>query len=181
MDYYIAGIPFSNELYHHGIKGQKWGIRRYQNPDGSLTPEGKAKYGTIDNFNRNYKRDAIREGLQRKVQANVNRSAKRGSEYIKQGHTKGRTIGHGVARQAAMEVGALAAAAMIGGYVGKRVVSGKMGMDSAAGTILIGNSVVHTLLTGATAYNIYKTASKVRDIRNAEKRGAKSNEKKRKK
>ena len=30
-----------NELYHHGIKGQKWGVRRYQNSDGSLTAEGK--------------------------------------------------------------------------------------------------------------------------------------------
>ena len=28
------------ELYHHGIKGMRWGIRRYQNPDGSLTPAG---------------------------------------------------------------------------------------------------------------------------------------------
>lgn len=31
-------------LVHHGIKGQKWGIRRYQNEDGSLTPEGKERY-----------------------------------------------------------------------------------------------------------------------------------------
>ena len=28
------------ELYHYGVKGQKWGIRRYQNEDGSLTKEG---------------------------------------------------------------------------------------------------------------------------------------------
>lgn len=33
---------YSNELYHHGIKGMKWGIRRYQNEDGSLTAKGKA-------------------------------------------------------------------------------------------------------------------------------------------
>lgn len=33
-----------NELYHHGVKGMKWGRRRYQNKDGSLTPEGNKRY-----------------------------------------------------------------------------------------------------------------------------------------
>ena len=33
-----------NELTHHGIKGMKWGVRRFQNKDGSLTPEGKRRY-----------------------------------------------------------------------------------------------------------------------------------------
>ena len=33
-----------NELMHWGIKGMKWGIRRYQNKDGSLTPAGKKRY-----------------------------------------------------------------------------------------------------------------------------------------
>lgn len=32
------------ELYHHGIKGQRWGVRRYQNKDGSLTPAGRKRY-----------------------------------------------------------------------------------------------------------------------------------------
>lgn len=41
-----------DELYHHGIKGQRWGIRRYQNPDGSLTPAGVRRYGTVENFNK---------------------------------------------------------------------------------------------------------------------------------
>ena len=33
------------ELYHWGIKGMKWGIRRFQNKDGSLTPAGRKRYG----------------------------------------------------------------------------------------------------------------------------------------
>lgn len=33
----------NNELYHHGIRGMKWGVRRYQNKDGSLTPAGKKR------------------------------------------------------------------------------------------------------------------------------------------
>lgn len=36
----------SEELYHWGIKGQKWGVRRYQNPDGTLTAAGRKRYGT---------------------------------------------------------------------------------------------------------------------------------------
>ena len=32
-----------NELYHHGIKGQRWGYRRFQNEDGTLTAAGKNK------------------------------------------------------------------------------------------------------------------------------------------
>lgn len=60
--YYIAGYPVSDELYHHGIKGQKWGVRRYQNADGTLTSEGRRRYGkALGEYA--YKR----EGLVRKV------------------------------------------------------------------------------------------------------------------
>lgn len=31
------------ELYHHGVKGQRWGVRRYQNEDGTLTAEGRRR------------------------------------------------------------------------------------------------------------------------------------------
>lgn len=41
-------IIVNGELYHHGVKGMKWGVRRYQNADGSLTPAGKKRYSGPD-------------------------------------------------------------------------------------------------------------------------------------
>lgn len=43
-----------SELYHHGIKGMKWGIRRFQNKDGTLTEAGKKRkeiYDPVNQFN----------------------------------------------------------------------------------------------------------------------------------
>lgn len=42
-------ISYKDELYHHGSKGQKWGVRRYQNPDGTLTAKGQKRYNKISN------------------------------------------------------------------------------------------------------------------------------------
>ena len=41
---YAYNYYYQNDLYHHGIKGQKWGVRRFQNKDGSLTNAGRKRY-----------------------------------------------------------------------------------------------------------------------------------------
>lgn len=42
----------SEILQHHGIKGMKWGVRRFQQKDGSLTPQGRKRYGGEDGTER---------------------------------------------------------------------------------------------------------------------------------
>ena len=47
-------MVYEDELSHHGILGMKWGIRRYQNSDGTLTAEGKIRYGRLSKSKEEY-------------------------------------------------------------------------------------------------------------------------------
>lgn len=59
-------------LQHHGILGQKWGIRRFQNPDGSLTPRGRARLERKDEKWARTKGEKIKEKLQKTVSKDMN-------------------------------------------------------------------------------------------------------------
>ena len=52
MEGVLSTNEYSYELYHHGVKGQRWGVRRYQHKDGSLTPAGKKRYYDTPELNK---------------------------------------------------------------------------------------------------------------------------------
>lgn len=63
------------ELYHWGIKGQKWGVRRYQNKDGSLTPAGRKRYS--DSYHEDYKKAHSRKSVKQMSDAELRDRNKR--------------------------------------------------------------------------------------------------------
>ena len=76
-EYYLI---YDEELYHHGIKGMKWGVRRYQNPDGSLTPAGYKRLMKADQKWAKKKTDKITAKAKKASQRELN---KYGNELLK--------------------------------------------------------------------------------------------------
>ena len=58
----------AHEMHHHGIKGQKWGIRRFQEEDGDLTPAGKERYA---NQRKERNKQETPEERKKRIQRNV--------------------------------------------------------------------------------------------------------------
>lgn len=117
-------------LMHHGTKGQKWGVRRYQNPDGSLTPEGKRRYAM---------NTANVGGMSNNTKDRMNKGAKIGASV-------GAGVGLGVTSLTAGQLAATAAAA--GGVLNPAAVV-------AMGAILVGSYAASGALRGALAGGIY--------------------------
>lgn len=68
---------YEHHLAHHGVKGQKWGIRRYQNEDGTLTAEGRAKYGEDVKTFASRQLEAIKRSM-------INKTSKQGTKKLHQ-------------------------------------------------------------------------------------------------
>lgn len=79
MNAYYSFDSWDNELYHHGIPGMRWGIRRYQNKDGSLTELGKKKYGVYYNHNEPVSSKKLQRDFNRLNQKFANAVARRDS------------------------------------------------------------------------------------------------------
>lgn len=78
-----------NELYHHGVKGQKWGVRRYQYADGSLTPAGQKRYKKPSN---NYDRISIMMSTKVTAITNNVKTQVTGKQYVDTYLKKGTTF-----------------------------------------------------------------------------------------
>ena len=84
---------YEHYLAHHGIKGQNWGVRRYQNEDGTLTAEGKARYlnpdGSLNELGKKElgrsDRKAIKENQTRALVKQYNDANKKMEEAYKKG------------------------------------------------------------------------------------------------
>lgn len=82
------------ELYHHGVKGQKWGVRRYQYADGSLTPAGKKRYSSDSKSSSNVKSSGFDKLMKTEVKHLVNsaRTQVTGKQYVDGYLKKGTTL-----------------------------------------------------------------------------------------
>lgn len=112
------------ELYHAGIKGMKWGRRRYQNPDGTLTPEGKKRYS--DDYAKAHDKKDVKNMSDKELRERLNRLQME-QQYSKMTEKKKGAISKGGAIVATAL--ATAATALVTAYATKYAKAGASFVD----------------------------------------------------
>lgn len=127
---------YHDALYHHGVKGMRWGVRRYQNKDGTLTEEGKKRYGTVLDLYQEQTKTYNEKSIKAQKRANTTAKAWWAGLGIK-------TVGAYVLYEAGAEtvgtmlagpVGGLAMSALTSYYTynrGKQFITALKGIDAA--------------------------------------------------
>lgn len=127
----------NDELYHHGVEGQKWGVRRYQNKDGSLTPEGRMHYGykerMVDRIDYEYKRRKGRMSKSDSAELTIRNEAR--SSALKLGGGAMAGMGGAMSTAAHLTAGAL-------GFLNPVTLTASIALAATG--------------TGIAAYNMYK-------------------------
>ena len=129
--YYSLYNPYTSELYHHGIKGQKWGVRNYQTNDGSWTQEG------LERRRENYRPMTVKEHLK-----DAGHSIKNAAYDVK---TVAKIGLSGMKASLPAALGAAAVAGFLGGAGGALTLAGYGAgslLTNAGAGIAVGGTIV---------------------------------------
>ena len=152
----------SQYLVHHGVKGQKWGVRRYQNPDGTLTEEGYRYYGIK---RRNFReRDNVKDTGRRSAISSAKSTAKSQAKWGAVGAVGTLVAGTflGAPAVAAASIAGAEYVASLGATTAAGALLGRTQGRQAAkrqnseiqNQIISGNSFVVSQLTATSTVNI---------------------------